>query len=96
MPSYYNRDGQEGRRSQVQSAAHRPLRYPTPKPGVGKTSLLMKFVSGKFSYDYQVTTGIEFFSREVELNEKTSVNLQLWDTVGVVGGRWARRPSSPS
>ena len=26
--------------------------------GVGKTSLLIKYIQNKFSYDYQVTTGI--------------------------------------
>lgn len=31
--------------------------------GVGKTSLLMKYVHNKFSYDYQVTTGIEYFTK---------------------------------
>ena len=36
--------------------------------GVGKTSLLMKYVHNKFSYDYSVTTGIEYYSKEVQLN----------------------------
>ena len=31
--------------------------------GVGKTSLLFKYVHNKFSYDYQVTTGIEYFTK---------------------------------
>lgn len=28
------------------------------KVGAGKTSLLIKYVHNKFSYDYQVTTGL--------------------------------------
>lgn len=36
--------------------------------GVGKTSLLVKYVHNKFSYDYQVTTGIEYFTKEVQIN----------------------------
>ena len=36
--------------------------------GVGKTSLLMKYVFNKFSYDYQVTTGIEMKTKEVSIN----------------------------
>jgi GTPase SAR1 family protein len=64
--------------------------------GVGKTSLLLKYVQNKFSYDYQVTTGIEFFTKEVAINEKTAINLQVWDTVVLTGCRWANRPSSQS
>jgi GTPase SAR1 family protein len=36
--------------------------------GVGKTSLLNKYINNKFSYDYQVTTGIECFTKEVQIN----------------------------
>jgi GTPase SAR1 family protein len=36
--------------------------------GVGKTSLMMKYVFGKFSYDYQVTTGVECKTKEVPIN----------------------------
>jgi GTPase SAR1 family protein len=28
------------------------------KKGVGKSSLLMKYIRNVFSYDYQVTTGV--------------------------------------
>lgn len=64
--------------------------------GVGKTSLLLKYVHNKFSYDYQVTTGIEFFTKEVPINEKTAINLQIWDTVAPSLYRWDRKPSSQS
>jgi GTPase SAR1 family protein len=61
---------------------------------VGKTSLLMKYIHNKFSYDYQVTTGIEFYTKEMPVNEKNSVNLQIWDTVRERLCRWDRKPSS--
>lgn len=50
--------------------------------GVGKTSLLLKYVQNRFSYDYQVTSGIEFYTKEVPVNERNAVNLQIWDTMG--------------
>lgn len=41
----------------------------------------MKYVKNTFSYDYQVTTGVEFFTKNIKVNEKTTVKLQIWDTV---------------
>lgn len=49
--------------------------------GVGKSSLLLKYIKNTFCYDYQVTTGAEFYTKTVKFNEKNSVNLQIWDTV---------------
>lgn len=56
--------------------------YPLcPSPDVGKSSMLVKYIKGEFSNDYNVTVGVEFNSKTVEINEKTSVMLQVWDTV---------------
>lgn len=52
-----------------------------PIVGVGKSSLLLKYIKNTFSYDYQVTTGVEFHTKAVKINEKTSVQMQIWDTV---------------
>jgi len=41
----------------------------------------MKYVYNKFTYDYQVTTGIECKTKEVPINEKNTIQLQIWDTV---------------
>jgi GTPase SAR1 family protein len=71
-----------------------PSGIPFEIVGVGKTSLLLKYVHNKFSYDYQVTTGIEFFTKEVPINEKTAINLQIWDTVTPTLDRWDRKHSS--
>jgi Ras-related protein Rab-7A len=49
--------------------------------GVGKTSLLKMYVTGKFSTQYRVTLGADFLSKKVEIGSKT-LNLHLVDTAG--------------
>ncbi|XP_076265541.1 RAS oncogene family member Rab26 isoform X1 [Rhynchophorus ferrugineus] len=50
--------------------------------GVGKTSLLVKFDTGKFeSGKFSATVGIGFTTKVVEVDE-TKVKLQIWDTAG--------------
>lgn len=48
---------------------------------VGKTSLLLRYVRETFSDDYNVTVGVEFLVKQVELDNGQRVALQLWDTV---------------
>lgn len=40
----------------------------TGNSNVGKTSLLKKFVKNEFKADYQMTVGVEFESKEVEVS----------------------------
>jgi len=49
--------------------------------GVGKTTLLHRYVEGKFSADTRMTIGVEFFLKETEIEEK-QCTLQLWDFGG--------------
>jgi Ras-related protein Rab-11B len=49
--------------------------------GVGKTTLLRKFVSGTFSTDTHMTIGIEFHVKQVVFNGQ-KYTLQLWDLGG--------------
>ncbi|XP_060528356.1 ras-related protein Rab-37-like isoform X2 [Cylas formicarius] len=50
--------------------------------GVGKTSILVKFDTGKFeSGKFSATVGIGFTTKVVEV-EQTKVKLQIWDTAG--------------
>ncbi|TFG17708.1 MAG: GTP-binding protein [Promethearchaeota archaeon] len=49
--------------------------------GVGKTTLLHRFVEGRFSAETKMTIGVEFFLKELELDEK-HCTLQLWDFGG--------------
>ena len=47
----------------------------------GKTCLVRRFVTKKFSDDYKVTVGFDFMTYNLEIEGKT-INLQLWDTAG--------------
>ena len=49
--------------------------------GVGKTTLLHRYVEGKFSADTRMTIGVEFFLKETVVDEK-QCTLQLWDFGG--------------
>jgi small GTP-binding protein len=55
------------------------------EPGVGKTSLVKKFVSGKFSGDYRASIGTNMFIKKIlidfnQIMKKISIN--LWDIAG--------------
>lgn len=49
--------------------------------GVGKTSLIRRFVEDSFSEDYKVTIGVHILKKTININEDT-INLILWDTEG--------------
>ena len=49
--------------------------------GVGKTTLLHRFVEGKFSAETKMTIGVEFFLKESIIDEQ-QCTLQLWDFGG--------------
>jgi small GTP-binding protein len=49
--------------------------------GVGKTTLLRRYVEGKFIESTKMTIGVEFFLKELEINGR-KVTLQLWDFGG--------------
>ena len=48
---------------------------------VGKTSLTMKFISGKFKSDYLLTVGMEPYSKYVKIGDDM-VTLSIWDIAG--------------
>ena len=48
--------------------------------GAGKTSLIKKYIQGKFQDEYEVTVGVDFYSKTVQIDEE-HVQLQIWDTV---------------
>jgi small GTP-binding protein len=48
---------------------------------VGKTSLTLKFVQGKFKSDYILTVGMEPYSKYVKLG-KDMATLSIWDIAG--------------
>jgi len=50
--------------------------------GVGKTTLLHRYVEGKFLADTRMTVGVEFFRKSVSIGSDTSCQLLLWDFAG--------------
>ena len=55
-------------------------------PAVGKTSLLRKFSSEKFEYEYIPTVGVNIVKEQISIKDDTgkdiSVSLMLWDIAG--------------
>ena len=48
---------------------------------VGKTSILRRFAQEKFNADYLATIGVDFFTKDVIINEK-KIHVKMWDTAG--------------
>jgi small GTP-binding protein len=48
---------------------------------VGKTSLISRFVEGRFESSYQATLGVDLFNKTVTL-PNGSVMLNIWDIAG--------------
>ncbi len=51
-------------------------------PAVGKTSLVKKFVSGQFTRDYRSSIGTNIYIKNIILDDKVKVTLQIWDIAG--------------
>ncbi len=49
--------------------------------GVGKTTLLRRYVEGRFIESTKMTIGVEFFLKKLDINGR-KVTLQLWDFGG--------------
>ncbi len=50
--------------------------------GVGKTSLVKKFISGHFSQDYKASIGTNLYVKELHLKSGKNVTIQIWDIAG--------------
>lgn len=50
---------------------------------VGKSCLLLQFTDRRFKNDHDLTIGVEFGARTVNINDKT-IKLQMWDTVNFI------------
>ena len=50
--------------------------------GVGKSSLIRRFVENTFSDFYKVTIGVHIFKKDIELSNDDSVSLIIWDLEG--------------
>ncbi len=50
--------------------------------GVGKTSLIKRFIDNSFDEKYRSTIGVQISQKLVELNADQSVELMIWDLEG--------------
>lgn len=50
--------------------------------GVGKSSLIRRFVENTFSNDYKVTIGVHILKKEIKISSDESVSLIIWDLEG--------------
>jgi len=50
--------------------------------GVGKTTLLYRYVEGKFKVDTKMTIGVGFFFEKIDLGDENTYSIQLWDFGG--------------
>ena len=50
--------------------------------GVGKTSLIRRFVENTFAEDYKVTISVHISKKNIEINNNDSVSLIIWDLEG--------------
>ena len=60
------------------------------EPAVGKTSLIRRFTTGKFSESYLKTIGADFTIKYLDYPDKR-VLLQIWDLAGDSRFKWIRR-----
>jgi Ras-related protein Rab-7A len=49
--------------------------------GVGKTSLMNRYVRNEFSMRYKATIGADFMTKDIMIEDKP-ITLQIWDTAG--------------
>eukprot|EP00923_Selenidium_pygospionis_P040075 GHVN01069408.1.p2 GENE.GHVN01069408.1~~GHVN01069408.1.p2 ORF type:complete len:211 (+),score=23.33 GHVN01069408.1:1399-2031(+) len=49
--------------------------------GVGKSCLLLQFTDKRFRAEYDLTIGVDFGARHVQIDGK-EIKLQIWDTAG--------------
>lgn len=51
-------------------------------PGVGKSSIILRYLNKCFDERYKASIGVDFALKTIEWDAKTVVRLQLWDIAG--------------
>jgi len=54
------------------------------EPEVGKTSLIKRYVDDFFKEGYQITLGVDFLSKKVNIKDR-ELTFQIWDVAGQSG-----------
>ena len=49
---------------------------------MGKSCILNQFLNNKFTEEYEITVGVEFGAKTIDISNGVRVKLQIWDTVG--------------
>lgn len=49
--------------------------------GVGKTTLVNRYVTGKYQEDFKMTIGVDFYTKVLEVDDNR-VHIQIWDFGG--------------
>ncbi|MFX0071351.1 MAG: Rab family GTPase [Candidatus Hermodarchaeota archaeon] len=49
---------------------------------VGKTTLVHRYIEGEFIDSSVITVGVEFYLKEIDIDDKTSCHVQIWDIGG--------------
>ena len=52
------------------------------EPATGKTSLVKKYISGRFSQDYRPSLGTNLYIKKIKLDSGEEGKIQLWDIAG--------------
>ena len=59
--------------------------------GVGKTSLVYRFIENKFRENYKQTLGVNLLKKDVDIDEYGAVSAQIWDLGGQESFRSLRK-----